>query len=119
MLVGPPWAQLRFRWVVNLFLATILLSGVQAVQDAQTCDSHCQEQQGLALQRVLQGLLGPGQTLDLFASPNFSAVLDYTARQGVVGFLNNTALAAAGYPKHCLLPGNAPACCCQHEVRHQ
>ena len=105
LLVGPPWARFRFRGNARPFLAMLLLSVVQA---AQACDTQCQEQQGLAVQRVLQGLLGPGQTLDIFASAYNSGLSDYTARQAVGGFLNYTAMAAAGHPRHCLLPGVAP-----------
>ena len=80
-------------------LMLLVAGSVQAVAPASTCDSQCQAQQGSAVQRVLQGLLGPGQSMDVFSAPPGVSVYAY---------MNFTAMAAAGFPAHCFLPGTSP-----------
>ena len=97
MPASAPWQLCLSRLLLGLVLGC---GSVQAAQPSQVCDAQCQAQQGLAVQRVLQGLLGPGQTVDLFKPP---------PNTDVYGQLNYTTMRAAGFPAHCLQPGTYPA----------
>ena len=92
-----PWQLCLSKMLLGLVLGC---GSVQAAQPAQMCDAQCQAQQGWAVERVLQGLLGPGQTMDLFKPPPTT---------DAVGQQNYTTMRAAGFPAHCLQPGTSSA----------
>ena len=90
--------------VLLLGLVLLQLAGVRAAQPAQNCTAQCQARQGSAVRRVLQGLLGPGLTMDVFTMPVMAGPVSYT-NASVFGGLDTADMTAAGFPQHCLIPG--------------